>query len=302
MDFGKITNIDEADFSLPPPHPFSKQTLSEINSKSPKKLYVGPSIWANKDWLGKLYPSGAKDKDLLYHYARQFNTIELNVTHYQIPTKDTILRWCDAVTPSFKFCPKWPQIISHEHQLHNCQSLSDEFVESIQNLGDHLGTTFLQLGPAFSPRQFHTLEKFLRHIPAGFPVAVEFRHPEWFGHERVWIDTLQLLQSLGMGTVMSDVAGRRDVLHQSLTTSAMTLRFVGNELHPTDYSRTDAWVAQVVEWLSEGLDTAYIFIHCGENRFAPELTKYWIERLNKHGHWGLEVPKIKPQAVQTSLF
>ena len=87
MDFGKLENIDNVDFTLPFTHKFTTETLASTAPSSKMQVYVGPPIWANKEWVGKIYPSNAKDKDFLYHYTRQFNTIELNVTHYQIPTR-----------------------------------------------------------------------------------------------------------------------------------------------------------------------------------------------------------------------
>ncbi len=161
MDFGKLNNISGIDFRLPPNNNFTAQVLNSSNAQTPPKVYVGPPVWANKDWTGKIYPTSAKDKDFLYHYARQFNTIELNVTHYQIPNLSTIERWKEAVVgQNFTFCPKWPQIISHDAQLQKCESLIDEFVENITQLGSYLGTTFLQLAPYFTPRQLPILENF----------------------------------------------------------------------------------------------------------------------------------------------
>ena len=101
---------------------------------------------------------------------------------------------------------------------------------------------------------------------------------------------------------MSDVAGRRDVVHMGLSNSTVTLRFVGNELHPTDYSRVDEWVQRLKNWFETGLSTAYIFVHCGENLHAPELSSYWIEQINKHCHFALLAPRIQPKVIQGSLF
>ncbi|RDB07657.1 DUF72 domain-containing protein [Runella aurantiaca] len=302
MDFGKVDDISKVNFNLPPDHPFTGQVLPSFKTSEPPRCFVGPPIWANKEWVGKIYPTTAKEKDFLYHYTRQFNTIELNVTHYQIPSETTIQRWIDAAAPSFCFCPKWPQTISHEYQLKGCEHLSQEFTSSVLELGEHLGTTFLQLGPAFDTSQFHTLSAFLKQLPPNFPIAVEFRHPDWFSNESIWQKTIEMLQKLGMGTVMSDVAGRRDVLHMSLTSPILTLRFVGNELHPTDFTRVDAWVQRLKDWYAQGLQTAYIFVHCGENINAPELTKYWIEQLNLHCGLSLQPPHIRPKVIQGSLF
>lgn len=302
MDFGKLTDISGVDFTLPDDHLFTGQVLK--SSTIPKKplCFVGPPIWSNKEWVGKIYPTTAKEKDFLYHYTRQFNTIELNVTHYQIPNESTIQRWKEAATPDFRFCPKWPQEISHERQLRGCEPLTQAFTNALLGLEAHLGTTFLQLGPYFDPRQSSFLETFLKQLPPQFPISVEFRHPDWFNDANCWMDTLQMLHELGVGTVMSDVAGRRDVLHLSLTNPTFTLRFVGNELHPTDFTRVDAWVQRLKKWFSEGLQTAYVFVHCGENFNAPELTKYWIEQLNLQCETTLIPPKIQPKVVQGTLF
>ncbi|MFN4144372.1 MAG: DUF72 domain-containing protein [Runella sp.] len=309
MDFGKLDDISGVDFTLPADHPFTLQALQKHHTTIPHhpiitspQVFIGPPIWNNKSWLGKIYPSTAKEKDFLYHYSRQFNTIELNVTHYQIPSKATVSRWRESTTEGFRFCPKWPQEISHDRQLKGCEALSESFVSAVLGLKEKLGTTFLQLGPMFAPKELKVLEHFLQYLPNGFPIAVEFRHADWFKDKILWADTLQMLQNCTAGTVISDVAGRRDVLHNSLTNSTLTLRFVGNELHPTDYTRVEEWVARLQQWWAQGLQTAYIFVHCGDNEFAPELTQYWIDQLNQKCNLQLTPPLIRPKVVQGSLF
>jgi uncharacterized protein YecE (DUF72 family) len=302
MDFGKLQDISDVDFTLPPDNPLTAKTLGLATKTPNQSIYLGPPIWANKDWIGKIYPNNAKEKDFLHYYTRQFNTIELNVTHYQIPTFETIQRWKDAAADGFKFCPKFPQVISHDRQLVGCEALTNAFCNAVLGLDEHLGMTFLQLSPSFNPRQIKFLEKYLQSLPPDFPVSVEFRHPDWFNDAKIWTKTCEMLAKMKVGTVISDVAGRRDVLHNTLTTPNLTLRFVGNELHPTDYTRVDAWCNRLITWLEMGLKNAYIFVHCGENKFAPELTKYWIERLNTLANVHIQAPKITPQVIQGSLF
>lgn len=302
MDFGKLDDISNVDFTLPDTHRFTTHVLGNAAPLPDKEVYVGPPIWVNKEWVGKIYPSNAKDKDFLYHYARQFNTIELNVTHYQIPSASTIERWREAVPDGFRFCPKWPQSISHDAELSGVILPTDQFIEAALGLGAKLGTTFLQLGPSFDTSKAKLLEQFVKRLPASFPMAIEFRHPSWFQDMYAWQAMLGILHENHIGTVMSDVAGRRDVLHMSLTTPIVVLRFVGNELHPTDYARTDAWVLRLKAWFEQGLHRAYIFIHCGDNEFAPELTKYWVEQLNLQIGLSLASPDIRPQAIQGTLF
>ncbi len=303
MDFGKLQDISNVDFSLPADNPFTYQSLAaHVSEKNEAEIYIGLPVWSNKEWVGKIYPTFAKEKDFLVHYAKQFNTIELNVTHYQIPTVETILKWKNSVSSGFKFCPKFPQIISHEKQLVACESLTQQFCDSILGLEDTLGTSFLQLSPYFGPQKLGILEKYLRQLPSELPIAVEFRHPDWFRQESIWQHTCKLLASLNIGMVMSDVAGRRDVLHGSLTNAVLTLRFVGNELHPTDYSRAEEWTSKIAEWVDKGLKKAFIFIHCGDNTFAPELAKYWSKQLQLKTAIKIQEPIFLPKIVQGSLF
>ena len=86
MDFGKLKDISDVDFKLPPDNPLTTQTLATVSPKvSLPNLYFGPPIWVNKSWAGKLYPSNAKEADFLYHYTRQFNTIEmLRITKFRL--------------------------------------------------------------------------------------------------------------------------------------------------------------------------------------------------------------------------
>jgi uncharacterized protein YecE (DUF72 family) len=142
----------------------------------------------------------------------------LNVTHYQIPTFETIQRWKDAAADGFKFCPKFPHIISHDRQLVGCEALTAEFCNAVLGLEEHLGMTFLQLPPTFNPKQIKFLEIYLKSLPPNFPISVEFRHADWFNNANVWKDTCEMLTEMKVGTVITDVSGRRDVLHCTLTT------------------------------------------------------------------------------------
>jgi uncharacterized protein YecE (DUF72 family) len=303
MDFGKlpIEQVGQVEFRLPPDHFFTAQSLGNQPVALPI-FHVGCPVWANKTWLGKIYPTQAKEKDLLHHYTRQFNTIELNVTHYQIPTPETIERWKSQSATDFKFCPKFPQIISHDKLLQGCETLTEEFCRNILELDDYLGLPFLQLSPYFAPKHLPILRHYLQSIPPQLPLAVEFRHPDWFGtSSKAFEQAIMLLHDYGMTTVITDVAGRRDVVHQALPTPKVAIRWVGNE-HPSDYERIDAWVARLKAWVTLGLKEIYIFVHINDNNLAPEMANYWIKQLNQSINCGLTVPHFMPRVVQQSLF
>lgn len=302
MDFGKLEDIGQIDFLLPPDHPDTLPLLNRSKRAAKPKVYVGLPIWVNKNWIGSIYPSAMREKDSLLWYGKQFNTIELNSTHYHIPGPDTIERWRHSVPQGFRFCPKFPQLISHEHQLRSTKDLTATFCEAIAGLGEKLGDSFLQLPPHFGPDQLPDLEEFVKFVPEAIPLTVELRHPDWYVDNVASLELFEVLEKYRVGTVLTDVAGRRDVLHMRLTTPSAMVRFVGNGLHPTDYSRIDTWVERLKIWFENGLQQLYFFVHEPDNTLAPELAIYLIEKLNKECGLELKLPKKYTQAVQGELF
>src|SRR5262245_7662818 len=85
-------------------------------------LYLGTSSWSSEDWRGTIYPADAKAADFLTHYAKQFSTVEIDMTFYRIPTPAMISAWNQRTPDGFRFAAKIPQVITHEKVLHDCQS------------------------------------------------------------------------------------------------------------------------------------------------------------------------------------
>lgn len=281
MKFGRVNDLTSIDFSLPIPPQATEDFLNSLpNNHQLPQVYFGCTGWAMKEWVGKFYPSKAKSKEFLKHYARQFTTIELNTTHYRIPTADLVQTWYQMTDDNFKFSPKIPQTISHAPDLAYKKKEIDCFCESIVGLREKLGTSFMQLPPNFGPGRIHQLEQLLQYFPLkDVPLAIEVRQEAWFEEEKNFQALLDLLQEHQVGTVITDVAGRRDVLHLGLTTPQLLLRFVGNGLHKTDYQRVDEWVFLILEWLERGLQEVYFFSHQPDNILSPDMCIYFLEQL-----------------------
>lgn len=308
MEFGKLPDISEVDFSMPQTPKATIELLHKLpktNHDTKTAFFVGCPIWACKEWTGTIYPKNISEKQYLYHYTRQFNTIELNTTHYQTPNDQTIAKWKEQSDINFRFCPKLLQSITHEYKLvgNEAQRLTDNFLRQVSGLETLLGIVFMQLPPYFSPQNFSSLENFVKLLPKDFPFAIEFRHEAWFQNEKLaFKKATQLLENHHIATVICDVAGRRDVLHQHLTTDTLVLRFVGNGLHQTDFERTDAWIEQIAAWQKLGLRKAYLFIHEPSGVKAPEMATYWIEQLNKKCQANLKLPHFYTTNIQQTLF
>ena len=301
MKFGKLGKIDGVDFSLPQDHSISEDWKKKWK-RSSTHLYVGCTGWAMKEWVGNYYPKGTKSSSFLEIYAQQFNTIELNSTYYQIPSTETVKKWKSQTETGFKFAPKIPQSISHDAQLNNQTKEIEHFCHQILHLDDRLGRCFLQLPPKFGPRQFDILEEFLNRFPRKeIQLAVEIRNEQWLSDINYGKHFFQLLHDFQVGTVISDVAGRRDVLHMVLTQPNAMIRFVGNDLVESDYLRCLLWIERIKEWMDLGINELYFFHHQDNNILAPKLSAWFTEKLNETCGSTLKIP-IDFSKNQLSLF
>lgn len=308
MKFGKINEPDalsKVDFSLPPIPEETKVNLAAYGESGPVNIYLGCPMWGNKAWVGKLYPKGTKPGDFLEHYARTFNGIELNSTHYRIPTGDMVARWYEqaSVNPEFRFSPKIPQFISHRFQLINCEAPLRDFTDAIAGFKELLGCSFVQLPPAFGFDKVGNLRTFFEMWPNEFPLAIEFRDVSWFEGQRLRQEARELLSAFRINALITDVSGRRDVCHMDITHDTLMLRFVGNEMIQSDYDRADAWVNRIAECVPMGLRNIYLFIHEPDSISAPEMGIYFIQKLNKALGLHIHEPVLgEIPGAQMSLF
>ncbi|MFD1257556.1 DUF72 domain-containing protein [Mucilaginibacter terrae] len=296
MEFGKVAipQLAEIDFTLPPDADITTSVLGKAKNGKTLQVYVGCSSWAQKVWKGNLYPAKTKDTDFLQEYARQFNMIELNTTHYRMYDSATISKWKDkaAVNPGFKFCPKVNQLISHLKKLKGTDEITTSFLESMLAFEDKLGPIFLQVSDSYLPKNFPEFKAYLESLPRDLPFFAELRHREWFSQSVNRNAAFELMERLNVGAIITDTAGRRDVVHMTLTTPHAFIRFVGNALHPTDYVRIDEWVHRVKQWSNAGLQSLYFGMHQPDELAAPILCDYLIQRLNQELHLNIARPKF----------
>lgn len=281
MDFGKLLHVDSVDFQLQADPPGNAELLHSFPKSSNPVLYIGPTGYNMKPWVGKWYPPGAQEKHFLRHYAAQFNTIEFNTTHYRMPDPSIVRRWSAEVPDDFRFCPKLPQSISHARDLGLSGPEPLLYCEAIANFGPLLGCSFMQLPPHFSPRELPILALFLDKFARTTPLSVEVRHSAFFEQSKEAKSYFDLLKQHKVAAVITDVAGRRDVCHMQLTHTRTLIRFVGNGLRPSDYTRVEEWAERLKIWFDDGLEEAYFFTHEPDNLLAPELTAVCVETFGR---------------------
>lgn len=298
MKFGQVDNPDDIDFTLPAQHPHNAEILAKANHDT--KIFIGCSKWTRPNWIGTIFPKGTKQADLLSEYSKQFNTVELNATHYRVFPEKTVQGWKDKAQEGFKFCPKFPQFISHIKRLQDVDRMTDNFVSSVYQLGDKLGPSFLQLHHTFGPKDIALLENYLNQLPEDFERFVEVRDEKWFEDPAQLDELVSLLEITNTGLVITDTSGRRDVAHMRLSNTSAMIRFVGNSLHKSDYTRIDDWVKILLDWCAQGMKEIYFFVHQHDDLHTADLSLYLIQQLNKLGDTQIPLPPFAEQ--QGSLF
>lgn len=294
MEFGRVDENELAniDFSLPEEPAFNKEILKGKPAMN-QKVYLGCAKWGREEWIGKIYPLKTKEKDFLQHYVQHYNSIELNATHYKIYGEPGIRKWAEKVNgKDFLFCPKMYQGVTHRGKLNSKNPIVNEFFRGIVAFEKHLGPIFVQVSDTFSPKRKQELFDFLASLPKDLQFFLEVRHPDWFGKEKDREDMFAFLRDNNMGAVITDTAGRRDCAHMHLTIPKAFIRYVGNSLHPTDYTRTDAWVKRMKYWLDQGLQELYFFMHMHDEATSPELTVYLVDKMNEECGLNLIKPKF----------
>ncbi|NBC83027.1 MAG: DUF72 domain-containing protein [Bacteroidetes bacterium] len=285
MKFGKVKDPANIDFFLPDDHPATARVLSKYKSGK-LKVYVGCPKW-NKTDLKGFYPRGIKDE--LEYYASQFNSIELNATFYNKFSADQISGWANKTPDDFRFFPKMHQMVSHYKGLNKVDEMVEEFCNEIAGFEDRLGMVFMQLHDNFKFRHFDRLKYFIENFPAGIPLALELRNAEFFKNEKNADELAKLLEINNVTHILTDTAGRRDLLHMRLTTPNAFIRYVGSN-HPSDYTRLDDWIERLKTWKEAGLQNVYFFVHQHIEKEMPMLASHFIKLANEHLDQDMYVP------------
>jgi uncharacterized protein YecE (DUF72 family) len=306
MQFGRLDGLAHVDFSLPALTPRSLALLSGAARSSATKaeewLRLGAPAFRHRDWLGTLYPTTSPADDWLSIYSSKLSALELNSTFYGLPSEATLDRWIAETPERFRFCPKVPRKISHELGSPELRDRLNTFTTRLLRLGSRLGPGLLQLPERVGPDALPQLRTVLALVPEDFALAVEVRHPAWFEAGAVRDDLLDELESRGMALVITDVSGRRDASHASITSPYVFVRFVGEGGHATDAPRAAAWITRLREWRAAGLSAAFFFVHQPDDVVAPQLLATTAELAKTAGVCVPSVTLETAASTQLDLF
>ena len=96
-----------------------------------RKYHLGCTGWSLKDWVGNFFTDEAKPDDFLRQYSSVFNAVEGNTTFYNVPSRETLVKWKKATPDGFKFCFKFHRSITHEKRLDDVEDEVLTFIETL---------------------------------------------------------------------------------------------------------------------------------------------------------------------------
>jgi uncharacterized protein YecE (DUF72 family) len=215
-------------------------------------IRLGTSGFSYDDWVGSFYPPELPKRDWLAYYAREFDTVELNVTYYRIPEARTVAGWIERAPPGFLFAVKAFGGLTHERKDPDFAA----FVEAIEPLREagKLGCILAQFPYSFAPNPGNWA--YLQRLREGLDdhrVVVEFRQQGW-----VQPSTFERLRVLDLGFCCVDEPKLEGLMppEARATASVAYVRFHGRNArkwweHEQAWERYDYTYpeAELKEWI-----------------------------------------------------
>lgn len=142
-------------------------------------IYVGTSGFSYDHWKGIFYPENLKKEKYLEFYAKNFSCLELNITFYRLPRKETIKKWARETPEGFAFSCKIWRRISHLKKLKDFKEDLKKFLEVLSFFGEKLKVLLLQLPPSFKFNP-EIILNFIESYDFFAPLVVEGRNKTFF--------------------------------------------------------------------------------------------------------------------------
>lgn len=170
-------------------------------------LFLGTSGYNYKEWRGKFYPEKLPQKQWLYYYAEQYDTVEINNSFYSSVKKETYENWYNQTPKEFTFVIKGHRYITQLKKLQDVEEPVALFFSNAKALKDKLSCVLWQFPASFrvsagkEHEYLQRLETFLKLLPTSVRHAFEFRDTSWFTDE-----VNKLLRSYNASLIISQSA------------------------------------------------------------------------------------------------
>ena len=217
-------------------------------------IRIGTSGYHYKHWFGRYYPAGMKPTEMLAHYARDFDTVELNNTFYQLPAEKNFDAWRENSPPDFLYSVKGSRFITHMIKLKDAQRGLTNFVPRAERLRGKLGPILWQLPPGWKIN-VERLEEFLSLLPKGHRYTFELRNVTWMTDA-----VFEVLTKYNAAFCIYELAGYMSPLE--ITTDWTYIRLHGPTHFKYQGSYSDEqlaeWAGRIKRW-SRKLKAIYVY-------------------------------------------
>jgi uncharacterized protein YecE (DUF72 family) len=215
---------------------------------------IGCSGWNYASWKDEFYERRPA-RAWLEHYARHFDTVEVNNTFYRLPRKTSVAAWVRQTPARFLFAVKASRYLTHIKRLTDLGRGIERYYACIDPLVESpkLGPVLWQL-PATFRRNDDRLAAALAAVPPGRH-CFEFRHPSWFV-EPVY----ELLRAHGAALVIGDRPEVKEFQTHVFTTDWTYVRFhYGSRGRRGNYSERELeeWARRFEAWRDDVEVLAY---------------------------------------------
>jgi uncharacterized protein YecE (DUF72 family) len=211
------------------------------------EMRIGTSGWHYDHWRGRFYPETLAKSKWFEHYARHFDTVEINNTFYRLPKTSTVESWRAKAPPGFLYVVKANRYITHIKRLKDTAEQVRRFFDVVGLFEDTLGPVLYQLPPSLH-KDLGLLGDFLHLLPQRPKAVFEFRHESWYAQ-----DTFDLLHERGVALCVHDMTGRESP--RVVTGETVYVRFHGTSgRYAGNYP--DAMLEEWARWLQDQAATA----------------------------------------------
>jgi uncharacterized protein YecE (DUF72 family) len=226
-----------------------------VHAVGDRPVRVGCSGWNYKSWKDEFY-EGRPARLWLEHYARHFDTVEVNNTFYRLPNRDAVANWERTAPAGFTFTIKMSRYVTHIKRLTDLGQGLERFYERIEPLlrSPKMGPILWQLPPNFQ-RDDTRLAAAVERFPKEQRHCIEFRHASWFVEE-----TYETLRRHGVALVIGDRPEVKGFQSRAFTADWTFVRFhYGSRGRRGNYSESELveWASLFREWRREREVYAY---------------------------------------------
>jgi len=210
-----------------------------------RSVHIGCSGWNYTSWKDEFY-EGKPARLWLRHYARFFDTVEVNNTFYRLPLRTSVASWVEETPPNFFFAVKASRYLTHIRRLTDLDGGIERFYERLEPLTrtPKFGPILWQL-PANFRRDDDRLAGALAALPPGRH-CFEFRHASWFVEE-----VYDLLRRHRAALVVGDRPEVKEFQSHELTIDWTYVRFhYGARGRRGNYSERELeeWARRLEDW------------------------------------------------------